>query len=163
MPKFDLEDEKVVDVVATNAVTEVVPENVVELSSGVKVQFIKPLSPFTAQQIVILSFNNINVDAQGRVKNNMTSQEQLATAKKMYDFNSALIINGLAEGALKVYGGLPKDNRWLTIMKINPAIASNHPFIDFNDQLHLDFLYLFYTGFINEDDYALLSKHLLGQ
>jgi len=93
----------------------------------------------------------------------MTSQEQLATAKKMYDFNSALIINGLAEGALKVYGGLPKDNRWLAIMKINPAIASNHPFIDFNDQLHLEFLYLFYTGFINEDDYGLLSKHLLGQ
>ena len=163
MPKFDLEDEKVVDVVATNAVTEVVPDNVVTLSSGVKVQFIKPLTPFTAQQIVILSFNNINVDAQGRVKDNMTSQEQLATAKKMYDFNSALIINGLAEGALKVYGGLPKDNRWLAIMKINPAIASNHPFIDFNDQLHLEFLYLFYTGFINEEDYGLLSKHLLGQ
>lgn len=162
MPKFDLEDE-VVTVDKATAVAEVVPDNVFTLSSGVKVQFVKPLSPFTAQQIVILSFNNINVDAQGRVKDNMTSQEQLATAKKMYDFNSALIINGLAEGALKIYGGLPKDNRWLMIMKINPAIASNHPFIDFDEPLHLEFLYLFYTGFINEEDYGLLSKYLLGQ
>jgi len=162
MAKFNLEDDEVV-VGDVKTATEVEPENVETLSSGVKVQFIKPLSAFTAQQIVILSFNNMNVDAQGRVKDNMTSQEQLSTAKKMYDFNSALIINGLYEGALKIYGESLKDAQWVRMMKINPAIRSNHPDIDFNEPLDLDFLYLFYKGFVTEEDYGLLSKHLLNQ
>lgn len=160
MPKYNLDDEAVIDVVAEGK-SEVNPDNVFTLSSGIRVKFIKRLDAFTAQQIVVLSFNNINMDSSGRVRNNMSSQEQLATAKKMYDFNSSLILNGLVQGCLELYDEVPND-KWLKAMKINPAINSNHPDIDWKDPLHVEFLYLFYKGFVNEDDYALLSKHLLG-
>lgn len=164
MPKFNLDDEQEIEVtptVATKEKDEVVPENVVTLTSGVRVQFLKRLSPFVAQQIVISSFNDINLDSSGRVRDNMSSQEQLATAKKMYDFNAALLINGLLEGAMDVYGEMPKDTRWLAAAKINPLIKSTHPFIDFNDSLHMKFIYLFYHGFVHEDDYQILSEKLL--
>lgn len=161
---FDTEEEEnVVEVKATVVETAaaVVPDNVVTLTSGVRVQFIKPLPPHLAQQIVIASFNNINVDSSGRVKDNLTAQEQLGVAKKLYDFNAALLLNGLQQKCLTIYGGLPQDNSWLENLLMNPIVINSFPHFNENNKMHVDFLFLFYEGFIHESDFDILSKKLV--
>jgi hypothetical protein len=165
MAKFAV-DEDVVEVVAavpakSKAVEEVVPDNVFTLSSGIRVQFVKPLPQSIRQALVISSFNDMNLDSTGRVRDNLSSTEQLGVAKKMYDFNGALIVNGLMSGSLKLYDGLPAGDDWLDQFLINPLIQTMHPFINFEKKLHREFLYLFHNGFLVEEDFTLLSSHLL--
>lgn len=142
---------------------DVLPENVVTLTSGVKVQFLKPLPSAIAQNIVIASFNDMNIGDDGRVRDNMSSQEQLAVAKKMYDYNAALLINGLVKGCIKVYPEMPTDTKWLKTYKLNPLISVNHPYLNFDDETDVEFLYLFYEGFIADTDYQILSDKLLNR
>jgi len=156
-----VDDEVVVDSVVVSR--EVEPENVVTLSTGIKVQFFKPLPSAIAQSIVIGSFTDMNIGDDGRVKDNITSQEQLAVAKKMYDYNAALLINGLVKGCVKVYPEMPKDTRWLKPYKLNPLIVNNHPYINFDDDTDVEFLYLFYEAFLSDTDYQVLSDKLLNR
>ncbi len=155
-------EEEVVEVEAKVA-DEVVPSNVEVLSTGIRVQFIKMLPSYIGQGIVINSFNDLNVDKNGRVRDDLSSGDQLKVAKKLYDFNAALLLHGLNEDCIKIYDSLPENKRWLNVMKMNPLITSAHPFVNFDDELHQNFLFLFYIAFVNEDDWGLLSKHLLGR
>lgn len=161
MGKYNFDEEVVVDAPVTGAVAEVLPDNVVTLSSGVNVQFVKQLPSHVAQQIVIASFNDIHVDSKGRVKDNLTAQEQLGVAKKLYDFNAALLLNGLQLKCINIYGGLPSDESWLENLLMNPIVTTSFPYLNKNNKLHVEFLFLFYEGFINESDFDTLSKKLV--
>ena len=162
MAKYAVEEtEEVVVPVKSKVEEEVIPDNVVTLSTGIRVQFLRPLPQSIRQVLVISSFNDMNLDSAGRVKDNLTSAEQLGVAKKMYDFNGAILINGLMTGSIKIYDGLPKDGKWLAPFKINPMIKAQHPDLDFNEPLHLEFLYLFYNAFLDAEDYEILSQKML--
>lgn len=141
----------------------VVPENVETLSSGVQVQFLGSLPSYLAQELVVSAFTDTNIGADGRVREDMNNGEQLRIAKKLYDYNAALILHGLNEGVLKIWGGLPANKRWLSMVKLNPMVKATHEYIDFEDQLHLEFLFLFYIGFREDTDWQLLSARLLNR
>lgn len=157
------EMENAVAVKAQGTTTELTPENVETLSTGVKVQFYKMLPGSIGQKIVVNSFVGINVDSKGRIKADMTSSEQLSVAKKLFEFNAALILQGLATGAMDVYGGLPENEYWLDIMRLDPTVLAAHPHINFQNELHQKFLYLFYHGFESESDFEILSRKLINQ
>lgn len=148
----------------TNPVTiDVEPQDVVTLSTGIKVKFVKPLPSNISQNIIVSSFANANIGADGRVRDGMSSDEQLKIAKRLFDYNAALIITGLSNGCLQVYGELPPEAGWLSMAKLNPVIVNNHPSLDFNDKMHKEFVFLFYFGFATEEDFELLSAKLLNR
>lgn len=144
--------------------TSTTPEankNAVTLSSGVKVIFKKKLPPAIGQRLVVSAFNDANITAEGRVRSNISTTEQLQLAQKMFNYNAALILNGLYWDCLELDGGLPENTRWLSLLKANPMIKENHPDIDFSDEIHKIFMFLFYFGFSNDEDLGILSSNLL--
>lgn len=143
-------------------VAEVVePDNVFTLTSGVQVQFLGKLPSNVSQRLVINAFSGANISSDGRVRDNMSNSEQLALAKKMFDYNAALILHGLRTKSLDLYGGYPADDEWLQVMLIDPMVEANHPNISINNPLHKKFLFLFYYGFLEDEDWSLLQNQLL--
>jgi len=140
-----------------------VPNNVVTLSSGVRVQFLGTLPPTISQQIVVTTFQNANLDANGGVKQNMTSMEQLRLANQMFDYNRSILSFALARKLIKLYDGLPADADWLELLKVNPQIRQAMPDLNFSNRFHQELLYMLYYAFMNEDDIALISEKLLNR
>lgn len=153
-------DEK--DVVVSEVTTEKpVPANVVTLSSGVRVQFLGKLPPTTAQQVVVSTFQNSNLDAQGNLKDNMSPIEQLRLAKKMFDYNKAIVSFALSMQLIKLYDGLPADKSWLDYLEVNPIVKADNPNIDFTKKIHQELLYLMYVAFADEKDLEHIGARLL--
>lgn len=142
---------------------EPVPANVITLSSGVRVQFLKQLTPTTSQRIIVTSFQDANIDVDGRVRDDISSSEQLKLAKRMFDYSKAILSFGLAFKALKLYDGMPKDKSWLSYLKLNPIVKLDNPEIDWDDKIHQEMLYLLYEAFANDEDLQYLSEKLLSQ
>ena len=166
MAKFGEEVATVVDVVPTQPESqqESVPElkhNEHELSTGVVIRFNKKLPPSLAQRIVVDTFNNTNLGADGTVRDNMTNMEQLALAKRMFGYNQSLIMFGLSMGALEIVRGMPNNTDWLSALKMVPMVRENMPDVDFGNNLHQRALFLLYFGFDTEEDLELLSSNLL--
>lgn len=139
------------------------PDNVVTLSSGIRVQFLGTLPSYLAQQIVVSTFQNANLDGNGNVRTDMSSVEQLKLAKKMFDYNQSILSFALAEDLIKLHDGLPKDDSWLKPLVMNPTIRSDNPHIDFNDPIHKTLLYLMYRAFATEKDLEYISERLLAR
>lgn len=149
--------------VAVKVAEEVEPDNVFTLTSGVKVQFNGKLPANVSQRLVISAFSGANINADGRVRENMTSTEQLALADKMFNYNAALILHGLRTKVLDLYGGYPDGNEWFEVMQIDPMVEENHPNINLGNPspLQKKFLFLFYYGFAEDEDWSLLQNQLL--
>lgn len=160
-PTNQTEDTKVVNSVVVDE--QPVPDNVVTLSSGVRVQFLGTLPAHLAQQVVVSTFQNANLDANGNVRNNMSSIEQLKLAKRIFEYNQAILSFAIAEDLIRLYDGLPTDMGWLKPLTINPLIRTENPHIDFNDPTHQTFLYLMYRAFANEKDLEYISEKLLAK
>lgn len=138
-----------------------VKNNEVKLSSGVVVRFNKKLSTNAAQRIIVDTFNNANLDSVGRVKENSSQQEQLQLAKRMYEYNLALITHGVYTGAIEIVSGMPNDTTWLDALKMMPHVKRDIPDVDFKNNMHQRILFLYYEAFANEDDISALSDNLL--
>lgn len=159
-----MQDESLVKQVEVVTVDEEpVPSNVYELSSGVRVQFIKTLPQATTQQVVVTTFQNANLDAKGNVRDNMSQMEQLQLAKRMFDYNKSLLTFALSFGAIKLYDGLPEDSTWLDYLEMNPQVRNDNPDVNFGKKVHQELLYLLYFAFANDDDLELISEHLLSK
>lgn len=140
-----------------------VPTNVVTLSSGVRVQFIGRLPTKLTQEIVVSTFQDANLGNDGQVRDNMSSQEQMQLANRMFNYNRAILSFALARGLIKLYDGMPKDNEWLDYLKINPIVKTMMPDIDFNSNIHKTVLYLLFFAFENDKDLELISEKLLSK
>ncbi len=138
-----------------------VPANVVTLSSGVRVQFIGRLPTTTTQQIVVTTFQDTKIDANGNLRDNMTSIEQLQLAKRMFDYNKAIVTFALSMGLIKLYDGLPADKTWLDYLELNPIVRADNPHVDFNKTVHQQLLYLMYIAFATAEDLEHISNRLL--
>ena len=156
-----VEIEPVEEIVGTVTKEEPVPSNVEILSSGVRVQFVKKLPPTVAQQVVVTTFQNANLAADGTVKDDMTSNEQLQLAQRMFDYNKALLSFGLSSGSIKLYDGLPKDTVWLDYLELNPQVRNDNPNVDFKKKVHQELLYLLYVAFATDKDLELIQTKLL--
>ena len=140
-----------------------VPTNVVTLSSGVRVQFIGRLPTALTQQIVVTTFQDAKLDANGQVKGDMTNQENMKLAQRMFDYNRAILSFALSMKLIKLYDGLPKDSTWLEFLKFNPLVRASVPDVDYSSKIHQELLYLIYVAFENEKDLEYISSRLLGQ
>jgi hypothetical protein len=140
-----------------------VPDNVVTLSSGVRVQFLGALPATTAQQIVVTTFQDANLDANGNVKADMSSIEQLKLAKRMFDYNRSILSFALSMRLIKLYDGLPKDSEWLDYLEVNPQVRNDMPDINFHKRVHQELLYLMYIAFATEEDLGYISEKLLNR
>ena len=136
-------------------------KNEFTLSSGVVVRFTKKLKSSAAQRIIVDTFNNANLDSTGRVKENASQAEQLALAKRMYEYNLAMITYGVYSGAIEIVSGMPNDNNWLYALKMIPSVKRDMPDIDFGNNMHQRILFLFYEAFQDETDLEILSDNLL--
>lgn len=163
MAKFD--DGQEVQITEVAAVEEVVeevpqkykPEQIVTLSSGVRVAFIGHLSDAISQTLVTRVFGNTQLDDSGRIREKMSTREQLQLAKTMLDYNTALIFSG----KVRLVDGLPEDNTWVEEIALNPVIMAEHPTINLDNPEHLERLYMRYYAFTGEEDIALLSEKLI--
>lgn len=149
-------------IVETTDVTPV-PANVVTLSSGVRVQFLGRLPTATTQQIVVTTFQDAKLDANGQVKGDMTNQENMRLAQRMFDYNRAILSFALSMKLIKLYDGLPKETSWLEYLKFNPLVRASVPDVDYNSKIHQELLYLMYVAFENEKDLEYISARLLSQ
>lgn len=140
-----------------------VPANVVTMSSGVRVQFLGKLPTTTTQQIVVTTFQDANLDSSGNIRDNMTSIEQLKLAKRMFDYNKAIVTFALSMGLVKLYDGLPEDKTWLDYLELNPIVRSDNPNVNFTKKIHQELLYLMYIAFADEKDLEYISTKLLNQ
>lgn len=157
------EKEAFAEVVVEVTREEPVPANVVTLSSGVRVQFVGRLPTALTQQVVVTTFQDANLDANGQVRDGMTSQEQLRLAQRMFDYNRAILSFALSMGLIKLYDGLPKATEWLQYLKFNPLVRASIPDIDFNSKIHQELLFLIYVAFENEKDLEYISDRLLSR
>lgn len=139
-----------------------VPSNVVTLSSGVRIQFLKRLPPHVSQSIIVNTLAQTNLDADGRVIAEMSNTQQLNLAYKMMAFNYALIAMGLFYECFKPFDELPENKRWLHVLKINPSVRLANPDIDFDSPDDQLYLYLTYFAFVAESDFAVLNEKLVG-
>ncbi len=163
MAKVVNESEVIEGVVVESVVVKPVPDNVVTLSSGVRVQFIGKLPVTTTQQIVVTTFQDANLDSAGNIRENMTSIEQLRLAKRMFDYNKAIVTFALSMRLIKLYDGLPADKEWLDYLELNPIVRADNPNVDFSKRIHQELLYLMYIAFANDKDLELISSKLLNQ
>lgn len=157
----EMSEDRVVIVETTDV--EPVPTNVVTMSSGVRVQFIGRLPAALTQQVVVTTFQDAKLDANGQVRDNMTSQENLKLAQRMFDYNRAILSFALSMKLIKLYDGLPKDTTWLEYLKFNPLVRASVPDVDYNSKIHQELLYLMYVAFENEKDLEYISARLLSQ
>jgi len=115
------------------------------------------------QQVVVTTFQDAKLDANGQVRDNMTSQENLKLAQRMFDYNRAILSFALSMRLIKLYDGLPKSNEWLEYLKFNPIVRTSVPDVDFASKIHQELLYLLYVAFENEKDLEYISSRLLSQ
>lgn len=139
---------------------EVVPDNVVTLSTGVRVQFLGKLPQHIAQRIVVNLFHENNIDVANRVVDNANQQKQMELAYSMFQMNSSLVSNGMFFGVLKLWDE-PKDRRWLRLAQNDASIYDSHPNLDWNDKESQDFIYMLHFAFTSLEDFELLSQKLL--
>lgn len=140
---------------------EPLPDNVVTLSSGIKVQFHGKLPSGIAQQIVVTTFSDANLQEDGTVNDDLTSIEQLKLAKKMFNYNHTIISFGTMYDLLNLYDKLPRNSKWMRALALNPMIIEAHPKLDLTEQTDIEFVYLCYFVFRNQEDWDLLSNQLL--
>jgi len=161
MAKVVNEEVEVSEGVVEVSTAKPVPANVVTLSSGVRVQFLGRLPTTITQQVVVGTFQDANLGADGQIKEGMSSMEQLKLAKKMFHYNKAIVTFALSLKLIKIYDGLPADKEWLDYLQMNPIVAEDNPHVDFNKKIHQEILFLMYVAFANEQDIELISAKLL--
>lgn len=133
------------------------------LSSGVTIRFVRKLPSVWAQRVVVSSFISNYLEEDGRVRNDMSSKEQMNMAKQIFQYNTLLVNLGLTLGCIEIVSGMPNDTNWLSALKLMPDVKDTMPDLDFGNNLHQKILFLAYFGIEDDSDMEALSNNLLEQ
>lgn len=147
--------------VVEEAPAKVIPPEAVQLSSGVYVIFHR-LNRSISTDLTIKTFNNVNLDKKGNlVTDNLNTKDQMNMARSISEYHSTLIMQGVdLWGDVEDYReqlGLPQN--WVKALFRSGLI--NDKYYDLSDPDDVEFLFLRYYAFQDENDWALLSQNTL--
>jgi hypothetical protein len=139
----------------------VIPSEATQLSSGVYVLFTR-LNRSISTDLTIKTFNNVNVDKKGNlITDNLSTKDQMNMAKSISEYHSTLIMQGVElVGEIEDYSEkLELPENW--VKKLFRTGLVDQRYYDVNDPDDVEFLFLRYYAFQNEEDWALLSQKTL--
>lgn len=131
------------------------------LSSGVKVQF-KLLPQSISQEIMVDVFQNTKLDAKGNILESKSQTDNIALAGRVLEYHSKLISFACSlYGDISDYIDLPTVGKnWLRKLVRGKMIDTD--LYDLEDIDDLEFIFMRYYAFVNEDDWRILSERALG-
>ena len=129
-----------------------VDPSIITLSTGVQVRFHK-LARNISNMLVTNMIQESQLDDKGEIRENLTVPEQLNLAKKMQDYNTAII----RMGGVELISPLPEDTGWLKRLK--KAGMLNDGEWDLEDKDDVESIFLLFMGFVSEEDNQLLSEN----
>jgi len=138
----------------------VIPSNAVKLSSGVYVTF-KKIPSSKSTDIMLKAFTKANLDKNGNlITDNLAPKDQIALIKNISEYHTSLITWGveLVGEPEDYYAVLDIESDWLRrLIRTNLIDADLY---DLDKQSEVNFIFLRYQAFGNEEDWTLLSEKL---
>lgn len=141
-------------------VEEVLPADVITLSSGVRVR-INPVPQRFLTEGMISIFKEAKLDSEGNIITDDNISNQLKLADNIQHHHATLLSFGVElYGSISDYLGTAVPTNWLNMLKRSGLDLSD---FDLNDSSDREYLFLKNFAFVSDGDWALLNEKAVGQ